>query len=44
MFNTITRRIQLADFAATAGHLRLGLALISLVALAFGGSACAYWD
>ena len=39
MFNHI-----IARFNLTAGHLRLGLALISLVALVFGGSASAHWD
>jgi hypothetical protein len=31
-------------YSLSAGHLRLGLALISLVALVFGGSASAHWD
>ncbi len=44
MLNHIARRIQLARFSATAGHLRLGLALLSLVALALGGSAGCHWD
>jgi hypothetical protein len=39
MLNQIITR-----FSLTAGHLRLGLALISLVALVFGGSASAHWD
>jgi hypothetical protein len=30
-------------YSLSAGHLRLGLALISLVALVFGGSAGARW-
>ena len=38
MFNSIIGR-----FSVTTGHLRLGLALISLVALVFGGSAGARW-
>jgi hypothetical protein len=31
-------------YSLTAGHLRLGLAIISLVALALGGSAGLHWD
>jgi hypothetical protein len=31
-------------FSLSAGHLRLGLALISLVALVLGGSAGGHWD
>jgi hypothetical protein len=36
-------RIQLIRFNLTAGHLRLGLAAISLVALVLGGSAGSRW-
>ena len=38
MFNHI-----IARFNLTAGHLRLGLALISLFALVLGGSAGSRW-
>jgi hypothetical protein len=31
-------------FSLSAGHLRFGLALISIVALVFGGSAAGHWD
>ncbi len=31
-------------FSLSAGHLRFGLALVSLVALVLGGSASAHWD
>jgi len=31
-------------FSLSAGHLRVGLALLSIVALALGGSAHTYWD
>ena len=31
-------------FSLTVGHLRVGLALISLVALVLGGSAGLHWD
>jgi hypothetical protein len=39
MLNHFTTR-----YSLTAGHLRLGLAIISLVALALGGSAGLHWD
>ncbi len=31
-------------FSLSAGHLRFGLALLSLFALVLGGSASAHWD
>jgi hypothetical protein len=31
-------------FSLSAGHLRVGLALISIVSLVFGGSAAGHWD
>ena len=44
MLSHITSRIQSARFSLSTGHLRLGLALISLVALVLGGSAGGHWD
>ena len=34
----------IARFSVTAANLRVGLALLSIVALALGGSAHTYWD
>ncbi len=31
-------------FGLAAGHVRIGLALLSLVALVLGGSAGGHWD
>jgi hypothetical protein len=44
MLSHINSRIQSARFSLSAGYLRLGLALISLVALVLGGSAGGHWD
>jgi len=31
-------------FSLSAGHLRVGLALLSIFALVLGGSASSHWD
>ena len=44
MFKHISSRIQRVRISLSTGYLRLGLALISLVALVLGGSAGGHWD
>jgi hypothetical protein len=44
MLNHISSRIQRGRISLSAGYFRLGLALISLVALVLGGSAGGHWD
>ena len=44
MLNHISSRIQRVRISLSAGYPRLGLALISLVALVLGGSAGGHWD
>jgi hypothetical protein len=41
MMNQLKNRVR---FTLTPGHLRLGLAVISLFALVLGGSASTHWD
>jgi hypothetical protein len=44
MMSRCNGSIQRVRLSVTAGSLRLGLALISLVALVLGGSASSHWD